>query len=114
MHTHAATGADIPLRGRGASCKATATPFLLQLISCSPYKPGYPGGTAAQLSLPQVEGSMSSQPPSSPRLRGGFGRYGSLGQVQCAPPGLHPMNFLCDLGEDLLSLLKPSVGIVTF
>lgn len=32
--------------------KREDTPFVLQLISCSsPYKPGYPGETAAQLSL---------------------------------------------------------------
>ena len=109
MHTHTAMSADIPSRGRGASRKAVAAAFLLELISCSPYKLGYPGGTAAQLSLPWVKGFRSSQPPSSPWLRRGFGRYGSRRQVLCTPPWLHPMN----LGEDLLFPLKPSVGIIT-
>lgn len=109
MHTHAATGADIPSRGRGASHKARAAAFLLQLVSCGPYSPGYPGGTAASLSLSPVKGSTSSPPPSSPRLWAGFGRYGSPGQVRCAPPRLQPVN----PGEDLLFLLKPSVGVIT-
>lgn len=109
MHTHAATGADILSRGRGASRKARAAAFLLQLVSCGPYNPGHPGGTAASLSLPRVKGSTSSQPPSSPQIWAGFGRYGSPGWVRCALPWLQSVN----LGEDLFFLLKPSIGIIT-
>lgn len=62
MHTHVATGTGIPSRGSGVSHKATAAAFLLRVTDCSPYKQEDPGGTAAQLALPQGKGPRLHSP----------------------------------------------------
>lgn len=98
MHTHVATGA-LP-----------QPPLPPEAPLGSPHWWGCPGGAEHGCLCP---GSVSEPAPSSPRIWGVLGTPSSLGWVQCSSPLLHPMNFLYDLGEDLLSLLKPNTGTNT-